>query len=225
LQRKEEGGDIMTSKKDLIIAVLITFCLTATLFTIIPTKSGDGSSYDPWKDLNDDGVIDSTDLGMLGTSWATTGDPTKNVNVTNWPIDELGNLKVKPTSKLVKVWDGFYMSWTGGTTSVITTVRINVEGYSVMYVWMRVSNISPNQQGTTNVQVTYLGWLPDISQYGYVGWEGAGLPKLTLSGVDTDWAFGKYEIKAQGVYFNVAVASQQYSGSAYFYIYVYLRNE
>jgi hypothetical protein len=65
----------MTSKKDLIIAVLITFCLTATLFTIVPTKSGNGSSYDPWKDLNDDGVIDSTDLGMLGTSWATTGDP------------------------------------------------------------------------------------------------------------------------------------------------------
>jgi hypothetical protein len=41
----------------------------------VPTKSGNGSSYDPWKDLNDDGVVDSTDLGMLGTSWATTGDP------------------------------------------------------------------------------------------------------------------------------------------------------
>jgi hypothetical protein len=69
----------MTSKRDLTIAVLITFCLTATLFTIVPTKSGEGSSYDSWKDLNDDGVIDSTDLGMLGTSWATTGAPTKNV--------------------------------------------------------------------------------------------------------------------------------------------------
>jgi len=84
----------MTSKKDLIIAVVITFCLTATLFTIVPAKSGNGSSYDPWKDLNDDGVVDSTDLGMLGTSWATTGDPTKNVNVTNWPIELLG-----PTTK------------------------------------------------------------------------------------------------------------------------------
>jgi hypothetical protein len=83
LKRRKRGGDKMASKKDLIIAVLITFCLTTTLFTIVPTKSGNGSSYDPWKDLNDDGVIDSTDLGMLGTSWATTGDPTKNVVINN----------------------------------------------------------------------------------------------------------------------------------------------
>jgi hypothetical protein len=90
----------MTSKKDLIIAVLITFCLTATLFTIIPTRSEQGSSYDPWKDLNDDGVVDSTDLGMLGTSWATTGDPTKNVNVTNWPQDRPPTAK-KGTQKVI----------------------------------------------------------------------------------------------------------------------------
>jgi hypothetical protein len=175
-------------------------------------------------DINDDGRIDMRDITQLCINFMATGDPTKNVNVTNWPIDELGNLKVKPTSKLVKVWDGYYLSWFGGWTTVTTTPSINVEGYSVMYVWMRVSNISLNQQGTTNVQVTYLGWLPD-GQRRYVGWEPAGLPKLTLSGVDTDWAFGKYEIKAQNVYFNIAVASQQYSGSAYFYIYVYLRNE
>jgi hypothetical protein len=92
----------MASKKDLIIAVLITFCLTATLFTIIPIRSEQGSSYDAWKDLNDDGVIDSTDLGMLGTSWATTGDPTKNVNVTNWPIDEQGYLKTVIKPKILK---------------------------------------------------------------------------------------------------------------------------
>jgi hypothetical protein len=218
-----EGGDTM-NMKNYLIAVVLSAIILALMF--IPMSGSQFTKqYDPWLDYDDDGKIGPADLALLLHSYGTTGDPTKNVNVTNWPIDELGNLKVKPTSELVKVWDGFYMSWTGGTTSVITTVRINVEGYSVMYVWMRVSNISLNQQGTTNVQVTYLGWLPDVSQYRYVGWEGAGLPKLTLGGVDTDWAFGKYEIKAQYVYFNIQIASQQYSGSAYFYIYVYLRNE
>jgi len=210
--------------KNYLVAVLLCSMILALAF-IQNSGSQTTFQYDPWADINDDGYIDGKDISYTCRLFGKAGDPTKNVNVTNWPIDELGNLKVKPTSKLVKVWDGYYTSWPGGKTTVITTERINVEGYSVMYVWMRVSNISPNQQGTTNVQVTYLGWLPDVSQYGYVGWEGAGLPKLTLSGVDTDWAFGKYEIKAQGVYFNVAVASQQYSGSAYFYIYVYLRNE
>jgi hypothetical protein len=86
----------VANRKDLIIAVLVTFCLAVTLFAVIPIKSSSSSNaYDPWLDLNDDGVIDPTDLGMLGTSWSTTGDPTKNVNITNWPsVWPSGNVNV-----------------------------------------------------------------------------------------------------------------------------------
>jgi hypothetical protein len=42
--------------------------------------------YDPWLDYNDDGKISLADLVSLAQSYGTTGDPTKNVNVTNWPI-------------------------------------------------------------------------------------------------------------------------------------------
>jgi len=33
------------------------------------------NTYNPWMDLNDDGVVDSTDLGLLGAYWGTTGTP------------------------------------------------------------------------------------------------------------------------------------------------------
>jgi len=83
-------------KKKYVITAFVAFCLTATLFIGV-TTSGNQSGivnttnygttstgeYDPWVDLDGDGVVDSTDLGMLGVAWGSTGDPTRNVTVTN----------------------------------------------------------------------------------------------------------------------------------------------
>ena len=76
--------------KENILIVTLAICLVATLFMGISTSMNHGavadiSKYNPWADLNDDGVIDSTDLGILGTSWATTGNATKPVVINhNW---------------------------------------------------------------------------------------------------------------------------------------------
>jgi hypothetical protein len=76
----------MKIRKDLVIAVLATFCLTLTLFTIMPIRSLQGvPEYDPWKDLNDDGVINMLEYQMVKMSIPSLGDPTKNVTVTNMP--------------------------------------------------------------------------------------------------------------------------------------------
>jgi len=50
--------------------------------------------YDPWADINDDGKIDIKDIAYTAAQFGTFGDPTKNVTVINWPVDEEGNLKV-----------------------------------------------------------------------------------------------------------------------------------
>lgn len=99
----------MVIKKDLIIAVLATFCLTSALFIVIPTKGSSNSlPYDPWVDLNGDGTIDIYDITWAAELYDTSGNPTRSVNVTNWPawwlsgnvnvtnlpLDEQGNLKV-----------------------------------------------------------------------------------------------------------------------------------
>jgi hypothetical protein len=82
----------VTNKKDLIIAVLATFCLTATLFMVASTRSQTPSgTYDPLHDANHDGKIDVLDAIIVANDFGTSGDPTLNVNVTNWPSRLLAN--------------------------------------------------------------------------------------------------------------------------------------
>jgi hypothetical protein len=76
-------------RKDVIIAILATFFLSATLFIVLPTKSSPsaGPEYDPWADINDDGRINMYDIGYTAQRFGTSGDPTKNVTVINWEVD------------------------------------------------------------------------------------------------------------------------------------------
>ncbi len=86
----------MITRRHLVIAVLLTFCVTATLFMIQPTRSQSGvGEYNPWADYNEDGEINILDLVPGALAFSSSGDPTKNVNVTNLPLDENGNLLVK----------------------------------------------------------------------------------------------------------------------------------
>lgn len=68
----------MTLRRDLTIAIL-TFCLTATLLMIFPTRSQYSTTeigvYDPWRDLNDDGSINIFDCVMMAEVAGTTGTP------------------------------------------------------------------------------------------------------------------------------------------------------
>lgn len=86
------------------LIVLVTFCLTATLFSIIPVGSQGIREYDPWYDINDDGKIDLKDYYGVGLKYATSGDPTKNVNVTNWPQTQNVSVVNMPQSTDTNVW-------------------------------------------------------------------------------------------------------------------------
>jgi len=58
-------------KKNRLFLVTLIVALSATL--LVPTSSN-VSSYDPWLDLNDDGVIDVNDLYILAYIYSTSGD-------------------------------------------------------------------------------------------------------------------------------------------------------
>ena len=66
-------------KKRYMLVLTLAFCLTATLF--IAASVG----YDPWLDHDEDGDVDTDDLYLLAGEYGSSGDPTKNVNVTNFP--------------------------------------------------------------------------------------------------------------------------------------------
>ena len=67
----------MVTKKTLLVAIMLTFCLTSILFMIRTTRSNPSGigEYDPWIDSNDDGTIDIFDAIMLSNRYATTGTP------------------------------------------------------------------------------------------------------------------------------------------------------
>jgi len=58
-------------RKDLVVAVLATFCLTVIMFTVIPV--GSYMSYDPWLDYNDDGKIDVRDVAPVCAAYGSNG--------------------------------------------------------------------------------------------------------------------------------------------------------
>ena len=95
-----EGGDIVALKKDMIVAVLATFCFTATLFMIIPTNSmsttGTGE-YDPWLDTNDDGEIDIYDIVAMCNIYGTKGTP---INKTELLLDLLERVEALENQSL-----------------------------------------------------------------------------------------------------------------------------
>lgn len=67
------------NKKHFLFSTLISVALLTIVFAPLT------SSYDPWIDYNEDGTVDVSDLSSLGQAYGSSGDPTKNVNVTNWP--------------------------------------------------------------------------------------------------------------------------------------------
>jgi len=80
----------MFKKKYIIIAVGIICILLGSFFINNVLLAQSSGEYDPWLDYNEDGTIDVNDLYPLGQTYGSSGDPTKDVFVTNWPGMESG---------------------------------------------------------------------------------------------------------------------------------------
>jgi hypothetical protein len=131
---EEKGGDRM-NRKDAVIVALASLCLTVTLFSIIPAMSA--PVYDTWKDVNDDGVIDAKDWQLIKIAIPSIGDPTKNVNVTNWPIKRTLNASLAYNL----VIDGYPVY-----------LEANVDGYSKMTLVMNVAYIEGSPTLGVNIR-------------------------------------------------------------------------
>jgi len=142
------GGDIMRIRKDMIFAVLTTFCMCALMFTVMPIRSG--LPYDPWADYNDDGKINMVDIANVASQFMQTGDPTKNVTVTNWPQDR------PPTAKkgvdelsIIDSFSGGTGNGEGAALGILAPTHrlkfvynfeskgtfINISSVSINYIW------------------------------------------------------------------------------------------
>jgi len=98
----------LITKKDLVVSVLCTFCLTTVLFTMMPVQSAE---WDPWLDVKEDGRINVLDLIKTAGALGTMGDTTKNVNVTNWPSKTNANVTNWPSTYSAQQTGIMNLSW------------------------------------------------------------------------------------------------------------------
>jgi hypothetical protein len=150
----------MVKKKDLVIVALATFCLTATLFMIVSTRSQTGQ-YDPWMDLDDNGQINILDAIDLSNVYGTSGDPTKIVTVTNLPEhDTIKQMNVR-----------FYWSEHMGIILSSTDPNtVDCRGFSKMYVYAHATNVTWYPiNATFPVSLSWVQWTVNDTDPYYEG--------------------------------------------------------
>jgi hypothetical protein len=182
-------------KKDLIIVVLATFCLTCSMFIVLPrssqniiptpssssqsTSSSDPNPYDPWCDVNHDGKISILDVVDVTSRYGTAGDPALSINITNWP-----------TSHDVCVWWDQYV----GPSSQIVTNEYDAGGFGHLHVLMSAAlTLAPGH----NITVEF--WAPIYNQTRTTD---TPLPFYTLVLTSSNWyAAVSLDVPSQGFYF------------------------
>ncbi len=121
----------MIKKRPLLVAALV-FCLTATIFIVSST------GYDPWIDYDEDGTVDYDDFISLAGEYGTSGDPTKNVSVTNWPpIQEVAVINW-PVREAITVWFEEPVS----TASPLVSTSFYADGFGQLHLLMQASNLT-----------------------------------------------------------------------------------
>jgi len=121
------------SGKKIVAYTLLAVVLLMVVIVPLSTQQG-GGVYDAWLDYNDDGIIDAKDLHSLGQSYGTLGDSTKNMNITNWPLDAAGNIKVINEYRMLdlQLLDNAYISTWGSMH-----FYVDVRGYKTVYVGVK----------------------------------------------------------------------------------------
>jgi S1-C subfamily serine protease len=137
----------LASKKDLAIAVFITFCFTATLFMTLPSNSQSTvHEYDPWLDINDDGKIDIVDISQIALAFGTSGTP----------INKTGSL---PEANSTADLPALYEAVKDSVVMIVgKTVGETVQGSGFVYNYSGTMVVLTNNHvvyGTTDLSVTF----------------------------------------------------------------------
>jgi hypothetical protein len=135
-------------KKDLIVAVLATFCLSVTLFTILPTRS---QTYDPWVDLDGDGRISIYDVVQMTSIFGKTGDPARNVTIAGRANKLAYSVEEQPISA-GKTFSSPYIS-----VDVYSKMTVSVAWlYGGEYVYNGYLLVTRHLNGTTHFRMDEL---------------------------------------------------------------------
>lgn len=131
------------NKKNLAVVTLTLCILTALIFQTVPTQSSFTTTghYDPWSDINDDGVINILDVVQVVSRYATTGPPVDKTAL-------LYNVNATFTSLINRI---------ATLNASLTTLHANFDSFNTSLVNIQISlAILENNVGTLETEVTDL---------------------------------------------------------------------
>jgi len=70
----------MISVKSLVVCVFVAFCLAGLVFAGLPNKAQSGG-YNPWCDVDDNGIINTLDLYKVARLYGATGTPAAKASI------------------------------------------------------------------------------------------------------------------------------------------------
>jgi hypothetical protein len=144
---------MMFSKLLNIVLAVVLLC-SLLLVSVKTSTSGNSvtsnGAYDPWVDVNGDGIINILDATAIGYAWLAQGDPTRNVNITNWPQDRW-ELRLEYNESVGELVQSQY--------KYITS--INVAGYKIVTLYAKIN-------GTFMISNGYLEVVPYFNAYGII---------------------------------------------------------
>jgi hypothetical protein len=172
-------------KRDLIVAVLLTFCLTVLMFQVLPIGSQDAGDYDPWYDVNDDGTIDMRDIGGMARKFGATGTP---INKTEMLLELEARLDLLNATliTILEDSDGHLYTFAGNLDGTPFEVDFPVEWANFSKVEVtatgyKYNTMDSSKQGPLIItslvnintdKITFEVWDTNGSPYGGAGWAG-----------------------------------------------------
>jgi len=122
-------------KRYILVAVGVASIVLGSLSinSVILAQPG---KYDPSLDDDEDGTVDVNDLSAMGQAYGASGDPTKNVNVMNWP-----------TSSAVTVWWSEPVSSGPNLVSDVYTAG----GFGQLHTLVQVTGIAGQERLRFNI--------------------------------------------------------------------------
>jgi len=152
----------MMTKKDFVVAAIVTFCLATTFFVVIPTRSSkESNSYDPWLDVNDDGIINILDISGLARIFGTSGSPVNKTALLLELQNRLETLEatVKTLETNYTILPDIYERVQDSIVLVRgTIIGGTVQGSGFVYNFSGIMGVLTNYHvvdGTTSVSVTF----------------------------------------------------------------------
>ncbi len=164
--------------------IILSAVLLTSIFLVGFTASSSQQEYDPWIDSNEDGSIDIFDAIMLANVFGTSGDATKNVTVTNWPISSETTV------------------WYGNDSFPLTSPFYNRSGMSYLHILMDVLWAGPGS--SIEFEVRGIIW-----DYLHVGFRYVAAYSVTLTDESQDLAV-TMPVPSENFYFYI----RQLSGDA-----------